>query len=135
MPWRLLYSFTENESLPIDAENASFVASTKPEGIFWNNVLCVKHALLDSIDELDEEGKAQAALERGQYPAEVSRNFMFRYIMMGREVKRVIGRSSVTIRTLETELERIEALRDIFGLDIPVEARFHIAGRNSALES
>ncbi|KAF8066538.1 arylamine N-acetyltransferase 1 [Lyophyllum atratum] len=133
-PWQLLYSFSENECFPVDAENASFVVSKKPEGIFWHNVLCVKSAFLDDLDPSDDQAKAQAEAEYSRHPEEVAGTFMFRYVMMGREVRRNIGGSSVVIRNLGSDLERIRALGEIFGLDIPDEAQVHIKGRITSLD-
>lgn len=131
----MMYSFTENECFPIDAEDASFVVSQKPGSKFWNNVICTRYVRFDDAVHLDEEGKAQMTLECGQYPEDVRRKFMLKYMLFGGEVKRCIGRSYVTIRSLTTELERIQALREIFELDIPDAAQIHIVGRNAALGS
>lgn len=133
-PWKLLFSFSENEFFPLDYENASFVITHKPaDSLFLNNVMCVRHVLLNEISDLDTEAKAQLDLELGQYPAEISKYFLYKYIMMGSEVKRSIGSSSVTVRTLTSEVERIRALREVFGLDIPDAAGVHIEGRKAAL--
>ncbi|KAF5372332.1 hypothetical protein D9615_009289 [Tricholomella constricta] len=134
LPWRLLYTFGENECFPIDAENASLVISTKPEGIFWNNLLCIKYELLDDVDPSDEEARAKAEAERRQVPEHVASTLMFKYVMFGREVRRNIGSSSVTIRTLGSDLERIRVLKEVFGLDLPEDARVHIKGRAPSLD-
>jgi hypothetical protein len=60
---------------------------------------------------------------------------MCRYVLFGKELKRYIGGDAVTIRTFSTELQRIRALREVFGLDIPDEAQIHIMGRDAALDS
>jgi hypothetical protein len=54
--------------------------------------------------------------------------------MCGNEVRRHIGGSAVTIRKLTTELERIHALREVFGIEVPDEAQAHIFGRDAALD-
>jgi hypothetical protein len=89
--------------------------------------------LLSEANDLDEEWKAQVDLELGQYPPELSKYFMYKYVMMGPKVKRYIGGSSVTVRTLTSEVERIRALRDIFGLNIPDAAGVYMEGRKAAL--
>ncbi|KAF5372380.1 hypothetical protein D9615_009311 [Tricholomella constricta] len=134
LPWRLLYTFAENECFPIDAENASLVISTKPEGIFWHNLLCIKYEFLDNVDPSDEEARAQAEAERRQVTEGVKSTLMFKYVMFGREVRRNIGSSSVMIRTLGSDLERIRALKEVFGLDLPEDARVHVKGRAPSLD-
>lgn len=101
--------------------------------MFWSNVLCVRHVLLSEVRDLDAEFKAQLDLELGDYPAEISKNFLLRYIMKGSEVKCSIGSSSVTILTLTSEQQRIRVLRELFGLDIPDMAATHIEGRDAAI--
>ncbi|KAF9466852.1 hypothetical protein BDZ94DRAFT_1157039 [Collybia nuda] len=134
-PWKLLFSFTEDEYYPVDYENASFVLTHKPEGIFWTNVLCIRYVPLSEAGSIDAETKAQIDLDLAQRPAESSKDFLFKYVMRGLEVKRSIGSSSVVIRTLTSEAERIRALREIFNLDIPDAAETHMEGRGAAFLS
>jgi hypothetical protein len=137
LPWQLLFSFTENESYPIDIENNSHVICTKrePEGLLWNSVLCVKYALLHEARDLDAESASRANLDLANhhYTKEEKEKFMYRYTMVGKEVRRHIGGSAVTVRKLTTELERLRALREVFGIEIPDEAQAHILGRDAAL--
>jgi hypothetical protein len=135
-PWRLLFSFTESESFPIDSENFSHVICTKPDpqGLFWSNVICVKAALLHEADGFEAELLSQLNLDSDRQPTkEEKEKFMCKYVMLGNEVKLRIGGSVVTIRKLTTELERIRALREVFGIDLPDEAQAHILGRDAAL--
>lgn len=137
--WRLLFSFTESESFPIDSENFSHVICTKrePQGFLWTNVICVKHALLHEAGDFEGELLSQLNLDSGlarrQFTKEEKEKFMYKYVMFGKEVRRHIGGSAVTIRKLTTELERIRALREVFGIDLPDEAQAHILGRDAAL--
>ena len=133
MHWRLLFSFTESESFPIDSQNFSHVICTKrePEGFLWTNVICVKYALLHEAGDFEPESVLQMNLD--QYTKEEKEKFMYKYIMFGKEVRRHIGNNAVTIRKLTTELERICALREVFGIEIPDEAQVHILGRDAAL--
>ncbi|KAG5644435.1 hypothetical protein DXG03_008530 [Asterophora parasitica] len=133
--WKLLISFPETESFHIDMENASFVVSMKPEGLFWNNVLCIKYALLDDIDQFDgdEEAMKQAQAERRGNPEDVAKTFMFRYVMAGKKLTRNIGNCSVTVMTLESDEDRIRALKDVFGVEIPENALAHVKGRAASL--
>jgi hypothetical protein len=135
IPWRLRFSFTENEIFAIDIENNSYVMCTRrdPLGLLWNNVLCIKYAFLHEASDLDPQSRSQVELASIQYSKEEKEKFLYRYILIGKEVKMHIAGSSVTIRTLSTELERIHALREVFGIHIPDEAQSHIIGRDAAL--
>jgi hypothetical protein len=107
-----------------------------PNGLLWKNVLCIKYALLHQASDLDAESQSQANLELDshQYAKEEKEKFMYRYVMVGNEVRRHIGVRAVTIRKLTTELERIRALREVFGIKIPDKAQAHILGRDAALQ-
>ena len=135
MPWRLLFSFTENELFSLDVESHSHIMCTKhdPHGLLWQNVLCTKYALLHEAGDLDPDRRLQAELASIQYSKEEKEKFMYRYILVGKEVKTRVAGRSVTMRSLSTELERIRALREVFGIQIPDEAQSHIIGRDAAL--
>lgn len=53
--------------------------------------------------------------------------------MTGAVVERHTGSLSELVTTLFTEQERANALREIFGLDIPTDDLLHIQGRAAAL--
>ena len=134
IPWRVRFSFTENELFSVDIESNSHVMCTKRDlGLLWNNVLCVKYALLHEAGDLHPESRSQVELASIQYSKEEKEKFLYRYILIGKEVKMYIAGSSVPIRTLSTELERIRALCEVFGIQIPDEAQSHIIGRDAAL--
>lgn len=128
MPWKILYSFSEEEFFVMDQQDASFVVSMKPErtGFLWNNVVCIKHVLFDD-DEVSGGGGGPRA------PASVQDRYMYRVVMMGKDIKRSVGMESVIIKTVASEHERLQALRDIFGINISDDAQRNIVGRNAAL--
>ena len=100
----------------------------------WTNVLCIKYALLHEASDFKPESVLQMNMDSNrQYTKEEREKFMYKYVMVGKEVRRHVGGSTVTIRKLTTELERIRALREVFGIDIPDEAQAHILGRDAAL--
>jgi hypothetical protein len=131
-----LFSFTENEIFDVDIENSSFSVSTRPVGVFWDNVIAVRYALVErrglDAESLNREG---LDLTDGRYTDDEKKTFMCRYVMFGKEVKRYIGNSGVTVRTMNSEVERIGALREIFGLDLPDDAQKYIEGRNAAFDT
>ena len=101
----------------------------QPEGLLWKNVLCIKYTFLDESGDIEP---SQADLESNDGQCTGDEKEMCRYVMFGKEVRRHIGSSAVTIMKLTTELERIRALREVFGIDIPDEAQAYILGRDSA---
>jgi hypothetical protein len=113
--WRRQFSFTEAEIWHQDILFSSFNVSKRPlsTNVFWNNVLCLK---LLTVDE-------------GNLHLEKSKRPTYRIIILGREVKKSFGAESEVIRILETEIDRVCALREIFGLDVKDEDAVHIIGR------
>jgi len=124
--WRILYTFSEEEYFFRDFQDASFVVSNKPDpkGYFWTNVLCVKTFVL-------EDGHAAAAAGGGV--SERGDEILYRKVLFGREVKRHIGSVTSVIRTLESEEERILALKEEFGVLVDPSWAVNIIGRAPAL--
>ncbi|KAF8960816.1 hypothetical protein BDZ97DRAFT_1284584 [Flammula alnicola] len=125
--WRILYSFSEEKFYTRDFQDASSVFSMMPvpRGIFWNNVLCVKNFVLedDHIGRYVASGMSKNAPNAG---------IVYRVVMIGNEVKRKIGGKTETIGTSDTELARMQALHDIFGIDLHDDDARHIIGREPA---
>ncbi|KAF6760664.1 arylamine N-acetyltransferase 1 [Ephemerocybe angulata] len=109
-PWKLIYSFSELEFFPFDATDGSFVVAKSTAGLFASQVLCVK------VFE-DEEGK------------------LYRKTLYGNEVKKHVNGEVEVIRTLHSELDRVRALREIFGLKIEDKAVEYIKGRLPAFQT
>ncbi len=118
--WRIQYSFTEEEFWLTDVLFASWGVSTRPNptGIFWNTILCLKMFTID-------EGNLH--LERSKRPT-------YRIIPTGNEVRKSFGAHSEVLRNLKTELDRIGALREFFGIRLEDEDQVHIVGRPAAYE-
>ncbi|KAF9044212.1 arylamine N-acetyltransferase 2 [Panaeolus papilionaceus] len=123
--WRILYTFSEEEFFFQDYRAASFVVSTMPDprGIFWNNVICVKHFVLDPVAQV-------IGLDTGK-DVEAEKP-MYRLFMVGKEVKRNMGGHTEVLRTMRNEQERIQILRDLFGVHVEDTDAAHIAGRQPA---
>jgi hypothetical protein len=100
----------------------------------WKNVLCVKYGFIHDSGDLEAILRVGLELDNWQYTGKEKERPMCRYVMFGKEVRRHAGGSAVTIRKLSTELERIRALREVYGIDIPDEAQAHILGRDSAFQ-
>ncbi|KAF9477221.1 cysteine proteinase [Pholiota conissans] len=121
-PWRILYSFSEEEFHDRDFHDASFVvySSPNPNGLFWNNVVCIKYFADDDADANSD--------------GDVSREIAYRMTLMGKEVKKRGKGGSETILKFDSEVERVRALRDIFGVKVLEEDARNIIGRVPALE-
>jgi len=105
--------------------------------IFWSEVLLVKHFLL-SDEESDTVENARSIERLGGTvgtDTKIDRqgSWLGQYIMMGGRVKRQVGTQSETIAELKNEIERIRAVREIFGIDIDESAAKYIEGRAPAL--
>ncbi|KDR79380.1 hypothetical protein GALMADRAFT_1236714 [Galerina marginata CBS 339.88] len=121
-PWRMLYTFSEEEFYPKDFQCSSFFVSMMPDlqGLFWSNVICVKNFVLED-DHVVACGMSESI---------TSREITYRMVMIGKEVKRSDDAGNTeTIRSMNTELERIEALREIFGVNLHDDDALHITGR------
>ncbi|KAF5387859.1 hypothetical protein D9615_000166 [Tricholomella constricta] len=122
--WKVVYSFSEEESFPVDYESANFAVCRRPQGLFWENVVCSKLFWIDSV-------------EIGSTDSEIDGSIMTRYMgrigMEGRITRRHIGSGSEVLRTVSTETERAEVLREIFGMNVAGEDLEHIRGRKAAL--
>lgn len=121
--WKTLYYFVEDEFFPMDYEAGSLAVSGGPEavGLFWYNVICAK-CFLDKNSTSDTSGLTDDELP------------MYRMTMMGNLLKREYGGHSQVIQTFTEELERIKAIRDIFGINLSDDAVGHIHGRSGAIK-
>lgn len=124
-----MYSFTEDETFPMDIELSSFAVANGP-GLMMDILVCVRYR---TFKDLDEEGRAIAKAEFGEYPEDVAEDFLWRYVLHNSEVRQSIGGTSTVIRTLESDLDRVRALREIFHVNVPDDACAHIKGRSVAL--
>jgi hypothetical protein len=117
-PWKIMYSFTEKEIFVKDCIFVSFGISQNPDpdNIFWNNILCLQ---IFTVDE-------------GNLHLEKSKRPIYRITVFGREAWKSSGPNKEVLRTFETELDRIKALRDYFGIDVKDEDAVYIKGRPSA---
>ncbi|KAF5353969.1 hypothetical protein D9756_007012 [Leucocoprinus leucothites] len=121
--WYCQVAFKESSEFgEEDIIYASFAVAHRayPTGFFWNNITCVRIFTVD-----DDLGNQQ--LERSKRP-------MYRIILHGNEVKKSYGAQSEVIKTLGSEMDRIRALRDIFGIKLQDKDEIHIKGRAAALK-
>jgi arylamine N-acetyltransferase len=113
--WVVQYQFSINEFFPEDHEALSFALCKRPNRTFGVDILAVKcfHVEGEGNDgRIGDLGRLSLALGR---------------------VKRVIGDQSSIIRECSTELERIQALRELFGIDIHDSDATHVKDQPFAL--
>ncbi|KAF8999491.1 arylamine N-acetyltransferase 1 [Cyathus striatus] len=127
-PWKILYSFSEEEFFTRDAIDTSFLVSQSivPDGLFCNHVVCVKHFLLTDQDK-------KVLGDGGVSVSDSEHLYMSRLVLMGKDVRKHVGGVAEVVRTFHNELDRIKALRELFGIDINDDAVAHIKGRVPAL--
>ena len=118
--WHRQFAFTESECWLPDILFSSFAVAHRPRpSPFWNSVICVKVFVTD-------HGQEDRDLEKTKRP-------MYRIILHGKEVKKSYGGQSEVIRKFDNELDRINALREYFGIKLKDEDEVHIRGRAAAL--
>jgi hypothetical protein len=119
--WHLQYSFSEFEIYPTDIHFNSYGVSTRPTTTnpFWGGILCIKFGTVDNEETLH--------LDKSRRP-------MYRITLYGKKVWKSHGSDKEVLRILETELDRIRAIRDYFGIHLKDEDAVHIIGRPAAYQ-
>ncbi|ESK91089.1 arylamine n-acetyltransferase 1 [Moniliophthora roreri MCA 2997] len=113
--WKLLYVFDETERFQVDINCGNHYVATFGQNstVFADNVLAIKHFWLDEAP-IEERQIGTVILFRGR-------------------VRRNIGAHAENIKDLKTDEERIEALREYFGVTVEKEWISNIKGRSAAL--
>ena len=122
-----MYSFIEDEFFRMDYEFANvgvYTGATGPDRFFPDNIVCSKCFWLTK-EEMAEMGRAE------EYDSLLTR-YMGRLGMEKHLLRRHVGPTSETLRTMQTEEERADALKEFFGLEIPKSDLKYIQGRPPA---
>jgi len=98
--WLPTYCFTETEFLPQDYEMMSWFTSTHRKSFFTYSVLCTKMLM----DDAGEKIVGDATL-------------------FGNGIRRTVGGQREVVRECKTEQERVEALKEVFGVDLTTEEK------------
>ncbi|KAF5364590.1 hypothetical protein D9758_005581 [Tetrapyrgos nigripes] len=135
---RVCYSFIEDEFFQADYDAANVSVYSSKHGFFADNLVCAKCIWLGD-EEMETLAGSENSEEIGSKTlTDVSISLTYRYMgrltMDGKTVKRHIGPRSEVIKTMEKETDRIEVLRDIFGVDIPPEEIRFMKGRVPSLD-
>ena len=137
--WTILYAFSENEFFMPDHESASYSVCMAPGmTIFWSEIIITKHFLL--TDEECATTEIAGSIEKVGGTVGVDTGidrqrgtWLGQYILTKDRVKRQVGAQSETIMEFKDEIQRIHAVREIFGIDIDDSAAEYIEGRAPAL--
>ncbi|KAJ2932444.1 hypothetical protein H1R20_g4670, partial [Candolleomyces eurysporus] len=103
--WKRMFSFCEQEFFYEDCVAASATV-TRSHPLFTQNVLCIRYVL--DNQSLDSD--------------------LYRVIMHGNEVKARRNGETQVLATLKTELDRVKALREIFGIQVDDSCVKFVAG-------
>ncbi|KAK0458045.1 uncharacterized protein EV420DRAFT_1643389 [Desarmillaria tabescens] len=124
--WKIVYSFLEDEFFETDYTAMNFGVSLSPGGFFVDNLVYGRNFWL-TADEARGLGADDSDMD----------SFLTRYMgkigVKGGIITRHIGSRSEVIRTAKTELEQRDILRELCGIDIPIEDLENIRGRSAAL--
>ena len=98
--WKPHYCFTETEFLPQDYEMMSWFTSTNKKVFFTYSVVCMKMLLDDAGEKV-----------------------IGNVTLFNDGVTRNIGADREVLRELKTEQDRIDALKELFGIELTEEER------------
>ncbi|KAG7095319.1 hypothetical protein E1B28_006084 [Marasmius oreades] len=116
--WKWLYAFDEVERFAQDVVCSSHWVATYGRGtIFADNVLCIKHYWLD------EEQLTKPNEQR----------WIGSLSLMGKIIRRHSGPRGEVVKELKSEEERVEAIKEYFGVDVGSVNIQYIQGRTAAL--
>jgi arylamine N-acetyltransferase len=107
-PWNSFYTFSETEWLPADFDVVNTWASTNPGSFQTTTMLIVRFLRRES----QIHGKA---------------------MLVNGDVKQNLGGKTSLLMSCQTEEERVEALRSVFGITLTDEQREGIKGRATEL--
>lgn len=124
--WRTLFTIMEDEFFQADVEESSYAVSNMSHFIFYHTVICTRRI---SVSLERAEDKDEAALWGGVH----GEAWVEKWNLEGDKVTHRVGGRLLEERTLKTERERLEVLRDVFGVGVTPEDEQWIQGRVPAL--
>jgi hypothetical protein len=117
--------FTTLEFLPQDYAVMSYYVNNSPQSWLTTTVVAVRMLL----DHGEREDHKQVSNE--EQPEDVL--VVGKEMLSGAELKRNMGGRTQLVKMCATEQERVDVLRDIFGLVLTEEERMGITGSVAAL--
>ncbi|KAF7289714.1 Arylamine n-acetyltransferase 1 [Mycena indigotica] len=126
---RVMYSFIEDEFFETEraAGNATVLAATG--GIFAETVVCSKYFFLT-----DEEAKSIGQIQAEQEGPAHAGEHLGKLAMGGNVVRKHVGLQTTLVKELENEADRVDALRECFGIIVLREEVGYMEGRQAALK-
>jgi len=118
----LLDCFTTLEFLPQDYAVMSYYINNSPQSWFTTTVVAVKMILDDDKQSSNGEQTKEEVV-------------VGKEMLCGAELMRNMGGRTQLVKTCATEQERVDVLRDVFGLVLTEEERMGITGNVNALPS
>ncbi len=114
--WRVLFRFSFEPASTEEIESMNrFLTQRKESKMFWNDVFCVGYFFVDKSIKMSDPAALDAHLGK--------------LVLTGGKVSRRIGDDIETLKAVETEKERVEALKEYFGVVIDEEDIINIYGR------
>lgn len=131
--WNRYYAFGDREASCWDLECANYWVSSHPESFQRKQILVVKF-LRDSCEDTWKEGLREAADNRESGPIVVPEVETGGKIMLADgTVKRNLGGKTEIVKVCRTEEERVQALREYFGITLSDDEKEGIKGFETAL--
>ncbi|KAI0034536.1 cysteine proteinase [Vararia minispora EC-137] len=127
--WKTLFTFLEIEFHQTDIDAGSFSVSNMPRYIFSRAVICTRRF---ATALQTEEDKAEVVARIGEGGVD-GLGWVEKWSLEGAKITHRVGSHTVEEREVKTERERIETLRDLFGVGIKLEDEEWIKGRAAAL--
>ncbi|POS70536.1 hypothetical protein DHEL01_v211068 [Diaporthe helianthi] len=133
--WNRYYAFGDHEASSWDLECANYWVSSNPESFQRKQVLVVKF-LRGSCEDAWKEGLIEAADASSN-----SRSIMIpgvetcgKIMLVNGQLKRNLGGKTDILKICRTEEERVESLKEYFGIILSDEQKQGIKGFQTALE-
>ncbi|THH17301.1 hypothetical protein EUX98_g9156, partial [Antrodiella citrinella] len=111
-------TFTDKvEFLQRDIDAASLSVTTLPGTIFYQTIVCVRRFPVD----LDPQYMSEEEVDGLEW--------IGKWTLDGKKATKRVGASVLEERTVDSERERLEVLRDVFRIDVLAEDARWIVGR------
>lgn len=131
--WKTLYTFTETvEFLHWDIKAANLAVCRLPGQVFYHTVVCMRRF---EVDLCSADSSEMAQTDDTSKPQLEKLRWMGRWTLEGGKLTRRIGHHLLEERKLGSEKERIQVIREVFGIDLADKAENVIRGRDAALDS
>lgn len=136
LPWNSFYAFPSNiEFFAPDLEILNYFISHSPESFQTTRLLVVRFLMRPGRKDvcLNNEGEEKNENGGREKEEEEEPTIHAKIMLVGDQVKLNTGGRTSIIQTCRTEEERVEALRNHFGITLSEKERLGIRGRVTEL--